>query len=266
VSQTGAEGAGVPLPGGTTNAGRVVRVGGTVRRPAGEAPAAARALLDHLAGVGFDGAPRHLGVDEQGRDVLSFIDGEAPIAPYPPWALGDDALVGVARLLRRYHEAVEGFDPSGHVWPRAVPAAFRGRLVCHNDLNLDNVVFRDGRAVALIDFDLAGPASAVWDVAGAARHWVPLLDELDTPEALRGRWAERLRRFADAYGLARDDRVRLPVAARAAHRWGYDVVREAVGAGHRRFGRRWEHGGRERAERTARWLADNEGRMREVLS
>jgi hypothetical protein len=265
VSQTAAGDAGIPLPGGTTNAGRVVRVGATVRRPAWEASSGTRALLDHLARVAFDGAPRHLGVDERGRDVLSFMAGEAPIEPYPAWALADEALVSVAELLRRYHEAAAGFDPSGHTWPRPVPAAFGGRLVCHNDLNLDNVVFRDGRAVALIDFDLAGPACAVWDVAGAARHWVPLRAERDTPDALHGRWPERLRSFLDAYGLPRRERGRVPAAAAAAHGWGYDVVREAVDDGHRPFGRRWEAGGRARAERTARWLADNDRRMRQLL-
>jgi hypothetical protein len=105
----------------------------------------------------------------------------------------------------------------------------------------------------------------VWDVAGAARHWVPLRAERDTPDALHGRWPERLRSFLDAYGLPRRERGRVPAAAAAAHGWGYDVVREAVDDGHRPFGRRWEAGGRARAERTARWLADNDRRMRQLL-
>ena len=44
------------------------------------------ALLDHLERVGFSGAPRYLGSDERGREVLSYIPGEAPIVPYPAWA------------------------------------------------------------------------------------------------------------------------------------------------------------------------------------
>jgi hypothetical protein len=39
----------------------VVRVGATVRKPAGVATMAVEALLDHLAYVGFSGAPRSLG-------------------------------------------------------------------------------------------------------------------------------------------------------------------------------------------------------------
>ena len=34
---------------------------------------------------------------------------------------------------------------------------------------------RRARAVALIDFDLAGPGSPAWDLAAAARHWSPAL-------------------------------------------------------------------------------------------
>jgi len=259
------EGAEVVLRGGLTNDGRVVRVGDTVRRPARPTGPAAHALLDHLERAGFDGAPRHLGRDEQGREILSFVPGEVPVAPYPEWALGDRALVSVAELLRRYHEAAAGFDPTGHAWPRAVPAAFAGRLLCHNDLNLDNVVFAGSRAVGLIDFDLAAPGSAVWDLAGAVRLWAPLRAEPDVPEPLRGRALARLALFADAYGLPARERARLPAAVRAAHEWSYDVVRDAVGGGHAGFRAAWDGGGRDRAARTVRWLTANEGAMRRAL-
>lgn len=49
-------------------------------------------------------------------------------------------------------------------------------MLCHNDVCPENVVFRNGRATALIDFDLAAPGRAVWDVAMTARYWVPMLD------------------------------------------------------------------------------------------
>jgi hypothetical protein len=267
VSATGEDPDEVPLRGGITNEGRVSRIGETVRRPERDTSPATRELLQHLERAGFEGAPRHLGRDERGREILSWIDGEAPIPPAPDWALTDGALVSVAELLRRYHDAVRSFDPSGHRWPRAVPAAYDGGLVCHNDLNLDNVVFAGGRAVALIDFDLAAPGSAVWDVGGAARHWVPLRDGRDTPEPLRGRTLERLRLFADAYGLSAGDRERLAPAARLAHRWSYDVVREAVDEGHPAFERLWEDdGGRGRAERTAAWLQASGGAIGRALA
>jgi hypothetical protein len=265
VSRVSGEGDEVVLHGGFTNEGLVTRVGATVRRPERLTTPATRALLEHLELAGFDGAPRHLGRDEQGREVLSFVEGEAPIEPYPDWALTDEALVSVAELLRRYHDAVASFDPSGHVWPRAVPTEFHGDLLCHNDPNLDNVVFAGGRATALIDFDLAGPGAAVWDVACAVRFWAPLRDGRDVPELLRGRTLDRMTRFADAYGLPDGERARLPAAVRAAHGWAYEVVGDAVAEGHGAFSRFWEDGGRGRAERTASWLAANDGPMRGAL-
>jgi len=99
------------LVGGVANKGAVVRVGDTVRRPAGPWSATTRSLLEHLESVGFDEAPRYLGTDEQGRDVLSYIEGVVPLPPFPDWSMTDDVLVDLAGLLRRYHQAVASFDP-----------------------------------------------------------------------------------------------------------------------------------------------------------
>lgn len=255
----------VLLVGGYTNAGLVTRVGDTVRRPRSASSAAVHALLEHLERVGFDGAPRLLGCDERGREVLSYIDGEAAIAPHPAWALTDEALVSVAELLRRYHDAAASFDPRGRRWHRAVPSAFRGGTVTHNDPNLDNVIFVEGRAVALIDFDLAAPGSPVWDVACAARLWVPLRDAVDVAPQLRGREIERMRLFVDAYGLPRRDRQRVVDAVLLAHAWVYEIVYEAVVRGHESFGQMWRDSGRATAMRTRNWIADHERALRRAM-
>jgi hypothetical protein len=255
----------VLLSGGLTNAGLVSRVGDTVRRPRGPTSEASRAVLEHLERVGFDGAPRFLGIDDRGREILRFIPGEAPIEPYPEWALADRALVGVAELLVRYHEAVASFDPTGQVWGDFAPTEFRGGVISHNDPNLDNVIFSGGHAVALIDFDLSSPGSAVWDVACAARLWVPLRDERDAPELVQGRWRDRLRIFVDASGLSSRDRARVVDALIPAHERCYRVVRSALSGGHETFRRMWRDGGRQRADRTRRWLAAHDAEIRAVL-
>ena len=119
--------------------------------------------------------------------MLSYITGTTVIRPYPDWAFTDDALVSVARLLREYHRAVADFDPRAHTWPASPPEPFAGELVSHNDLNLDNVVFRDGKAVGLIDFDLASPGSRLWDVACAARLWAPIRPDERIRDVRNGR-------------------------------------------------------------------------------
>jgi Phosphotransferase enzyme family len=253
------------LPGGTTNAGLVSRVGDTVRRPRRPTSQATESLLLHLERVGFDGAPRYLGVDERGREVLTYIPGQAAIAPAPSWALTDEALISVAKLLRRYHEAVAGFDPNGHHWPDPVPAPFRQSLVSHNDPNLDNVIFEGGRAVALIDFDLAGPGSPAWDLACAARLWAPLRDRRDSPALTRRRSLERLALFVDAYGASSEDRAGMIDAFVPCHAWCYSVVRRAVAAGHEAFGVYWRREGKARADRTSHWLDTHGSELRAAL-
>ena len=83
------------LSGGGRNDG-AVRVGQTVRRRAGTHTLAIHALLRHLKAVGFAGAPRVLGIDYQGREVLTYLDGETvgdPPDPGPPGRASDTALI-----------------------------------------------------------------------------------------------------------------------------------------------------------------------------
>ena len=256
----------VLLVGGTANRGQVVRIGDTVRRPRRDTSPATHALLRHLAAVGFAGAPRALGVDGEGREVLSYVPGTAVTPPFPEWALTDEALVSVAHLLRDYHQAVGTLDPAPHTWPSSPPPAFAGELVSHNDVNLDNVVFRDGRAAALIDFDLSSPGSPVWDVAGAARLWCPLRPDQHVGDSRRGRTLARFRLFVDSYGLTGADRERVVSAVLANHDWSYDVVGTAAANGHAAFSDYWTNGAMDRARETRRWYLDNAGRLHAALA
>jgi hypothetical protein len=244
----------VPLLGGTANQGRVHRVGDTVRRPMRPTSAATHALLRHLEDVGFDAAPRVLGVDDSGREVLSYVPGQAVTAPAPRWGLTDAALRSVARLLRRFHDATAGFDSSPYAWSHPAPPPFDGTGIAHNDLNLDNVVFRGGLAVALIDFDLAGPACAVWDVAAAARLWAPLRDPSDVTDLRRGRELHRLRLFVDTYGLGAADRAAFLPALRESHSWMCDIVRDGAERGVPGFAAYWTPEAQARADRTRTWF------------
>ena len=246
----------VVLHGGTTHRGLVVRVGDTVRRPRTATSDATEHLLEHLESVGFDGSPRFLGVDGRGREVLAYVPGTTVTPPYPAWALTDRALASVGRLLRRYHDAVAGYDPSGRRWPQAVPEAQRSGLVSHNDPALDNVVFRDGVAVSLIDFDLAGPGSRLWDVAGAARLWVPLRLDADIDDARRGRVPARLRVLLDAVGTAPDDPAALLEAVAAHHDWSYEITGSAAREGHAAFREYLGAGGAARAARSRHWYGE----------
>lgn len=192
------------LAGGGVN--EVVRVEATVRRPTGPHTPAVHALLGHLAREGFAGAPRAHGVDDRGREVLDFVDGDVAHYPLPVHVHSDAGLTAAARLIRGLHDATTTFTPpedAAWMFPAREPA----EVVCHGDLAPYNCVYRDGRPVAFIDFDTAHPGPRVWDLAYAAYRFVPLTDP-DGPEggADTREQARRLRVFADAYDMSAHDR------------------------------------------------------------
>lgn len=195
------------LTGGYISA--VAKVGDTVRRPTGPWTPAVHALLRHLEAAGFDEAPRVLGIDGQGREVLSYVPGDVPERATPE-VVTERVLDEVGGLLRRYHETVAGFElPSDIAWYHE-PLPGTRTVVCHNDLSPRNTVFRDGRPVAFLDWDLAAPAPPVWDLAQVAWQFVPLSDDrgcgkhgwVQPPDRAR-----RLRILCDGYGLPREDRA-----------------------------------------------------------
>jgi Phosphotransferase enzyme family len=190
-----------PLAGGTF--GTVVRVGDTVRRETGPWTPAVHALLRHLEAAGFAEAPRVLGIDEQGREILSFAEGEVPWPP-PAWLWEEDATAWDAgALARRYHDAVAGFvaPPDAH-WRMA---AAGDEVICHRDIAPWNVVYRDRTPVALIDWDFAGPGTRLWDLAYAAWRFAPLYAPRPGEEPDVERSARRLGLLCDGYGLDRRD-------------------------------------------------------------
>lgn len=202
------------LDGGITNAGRVVREGPHVLRPSTPHSASIHAFLRAVRDAGFEGAPAPVGIDEDGWERLEFIDGEVPAPPYPDWSQLDPALASIAALLRALHDAARSFDPQGLTWNDALADPAGGTLLCHNDVELSNVVFRDGVAVALIDFEFAAPGRPVYDLAQLARLCVPIEDDLDQARVgwLPADRPTRLRIVADAYGLDRDGRTELLAA------------------------------------------------------
>jgi Ser/Thr protein kinase RdoA (MazF antagonist) len=227
------------LPGGTANFGRVHRVGDTVRRPCGPHTPSVHALLRHLAENGFDSAPKVIGLDLR-TETVGYIPGSAATEPVPRWALTETALTDVGRLLRAYHAAAAGFDARGYRWQRELPARWRGPTVTHNDLNPANVIFRDGRATALIDFDLAAPGTPAFDLAVTACFWAPLRDSADIPDARRGHVLDRYRLLLDAYRADSELRREVVAATPAANRWIAGVIEDNVRLGHPAFGRLWQ--------------------------
>jgi Phosphotransferase enzyme family len=261
----GPEGAEVPLLGGDMTEG-VVRVGRTVRRPVRPHTAAVHGLLRHLEAAGFDGAPRVLGIDAKDREVLTYLPGVVARRPLPAFATADSTLAALARLQRRYHQAVAGFEPPpGARWDGEVTRFVDGPagIICHCDINLENVIFQPGpgglRPYALIDFDLARPGTRLVDIIQTLRYWAPIAGPADRDPALRDvDVAARIAVFCEAYGLSRSERARLvPVASRWLRRSRATIAQRARMRGGA-WARMLDVGVGERLLRSAVWLERNQ--------
>lgn len=244
------------LPKGDVTEG-VVRVGDTVRRPHQERSLAVAHYLDHLEHAGFAGSPRFLGRDSRGRDVLTFLDGSVAAASPQRWAASEELLASIAELLLDLHRAAAGFDAGEALFPRD-PADVGPTVVTHLDVTPQNVVVRDGRAVGLIDFDLARRATAYLECRNTAMHWVPLADPADVyPEWQGIDQLRRLRLFVDAFGLGVEHRRSFVAdeVARANGTFARMKTRaETLGGG---WARMWDEGVGDKIRRRQAWMRAN---------
>ncbi len=221
-----------PLAGGNVNAG-VVRVGDTVRRATRPESATVHRLLLRLEAKGFGGSPRFLGLDGQGREMLSFIEGDAGVSS-DIW-LCEDALIAAGRLLRAYHDATAEFDfGAADRWAFRYPDRRRWEVICHNDFAPYNLVFRAGEPVGIIDFDLTGPGPRLRDLAYLAYWTVPLSFHSDDLKAAAladlDDGSRRLKRLCATYGLALDDALLGMVADVLGHMGDEAAMLAMIGA------------------------------------
>lgn len=216
------------------NVAQVVRVGSTVRKPATPKTAVVEAVLTHLAENGFQGAPRTLGRDDQGRHVLEFVPGALAITELP-FTL--DELAEVGRFVRELHDVMETFVPPADVdWEVLIPDPSHGDLICHNDLAPWNLIRNDERWV-FIDWDNIGPSSRLWDLGYAANAFVLFKPggnvELD---------GQRLRALVDGYGLDAEQRMALPAQIAAHTRGMYDLLVRGNQTGEQPWARLYKEG------------------------
>jgi hypothetical protein len=239
------------------NVTSVERIGDMVRRATGPWSPAVHALLRHLEAVGYVGAPRLLGTDAEGREKLSFVDGDVPIGADPS-IVTDAALADVGHLIRSLHAATADFAlPPGVTWHFRSRGGPQPHVVCHHDLSPKNTVFRDGRVVAFIDWDMATPEAPIHDLVHAVWQYVPLATD---EECARQGWrtppdrGRRARDLIDAYGLPTAERVGF--AARVAKRMDITAsgIDELAATGRPAFRRLVERGVPDRIRQDHAWV------------
>ncbi len=139
-----------PLSGGRTAVG-VVQIKNTVRRPVKPGSEFTHSLLKLLEKRKFNYAPRFLGIDEKGREILTFIEGSVPRGEVV-WT--DAQLNKVVQIMKEFHNATGGSKLAGIK-----------EVICHNDIAPWNTILNEGTPVAFIDFDDAAPGNRVDDLA-----------------------------------------------------------------------------------------------------
>jgi len=250
----------IPLNGGNMSAG-VVRAGDTVRRPAGPWTPAVHALLTHLHDAGFRGAPRPLGIDDRGREILTFVAGTVVWPGHFHLLDADGQLIRAARLIREFHDAVAGFvPPPGARWQALMPDG-GDEIIAHCDLAPWNLVVGE-RQWAFIDWDTAAPGTRLWDLAYAMHGFAPLSAD---PAFQRDDAGRRLRLIADAYGLTEAQRVDIvPLLARRTRAMHAFLAREAA-RGTQPWARLWQQGHGDAWDADTSYIAQREARWQQAL-
>ena len=185
------------------------RRGDVVLRESGPWTPSVHALLRHFETVGFTGAPRALGIADDGRELLSYLPGESPA----PQAWRDEACGPLGRLIRESHDAAASFGlPDDVVWQPPGSLDFPGPdlVIAHGDLGPWNIVAVDGIPTGLIDWEFAGPMDATWSLAEAVwlnahLHDDDVAERVGLPGAAQRAGQARL--ILDGYGLPHERRV-----------------------------------------------------------
>lgn len=139
----------IPLQGGQS-AASVVRIGNVVHRTKGPNFQFIHSILLYLEKNNFPYSPRFLGIDAQGREMLTFIEGEVPRDIPLSYPQKLDAI----KILRAFHDVFANTS-----------FCSQDETICHHDFAPWNVIVRNEQVVAVIDFDEVAPGRRVDDVA-----------------------------------------------------------------------------------------------------
>lgn len=161
-------------------------------------------FLKFLHEEGFDKVPYPYGIDEDGTEKLSFVEGIVHNDLLPEEAKSDEGLISVAELLNEYHKLGNKYlkNLTGEEkWMLQVREPIE--TMCHGDFAPYNITMNGETAVGVIDFDTLHPGPILWDIAYTLYRWIPFMDDGD--EENFGSKEEKFRRlevFKKAYGIS----------------------------------------------------------------
>jgi len=190
--------------GGTRN--QTVKIGNIIHKKAPEQHPMVRAYLLYLEKEKMQGVPRFLGIDEQGRDMLSYLPGKTMGPDYPhdhPCLHSDQCVIDTARFMRKLHDISVGF------LPRAVEAGWINpffsneapEIICHGDAATWNFVFVNDRIAGLFDFEQAYPGTRYWELASTVPMMSFPLPYDYNPNLHADKAKRQVKLFFEEYGM-----------------------------------------------------------------
>lgn len=192
--------------------GKIVKVTDHVVRPGNAWTPYVHDFLRFMDENGFVNIPKPYGMNAEGQEIVSFVEGDVYSDSLPDMILSDEVLIDVAKLLRCYHDIGEDYIQrlaGNEEW--MLPKKEPEEVMCHGDFAPYNITFVEGVVHGIIDFDTLHPGPRLWDIAYAVYRWIPFVSPMN-PD-YRGNLEEQIRRlklFVDTYGLCEDARKHLP--------------------------------------------------------
>lgn len=236
----------------------IAKIGDTVHRPTHWWTPSVHDLLQYLEKVGFPYSPRVLGFDDDGREVLSYIEGESGNAGWTK-IISDTGLTNFAKLLKSYHEAIADYRPPQDAeWAYSANVLGPGEIMCHGDFGPWNIAWDGETPVGILDWDFVLPAPPSYDIFYALEYAAPFRDDATTLE-----WhhfsevpdrKRRVQLFLDAYG---SDLTDIVDGVANVQRQGIDFVKHLADRGLQPQLDWTKDGTLETVEKQARWTEEN---------
>lgn len=192
--------------------GKIIKENNNVVRPSNLWTTYVHTFLKFMHENEFDNIPIPYGVNEEGMELVSFVEGMVYNDNLPDTILSDDVLIEVAKLLRRYHDIGEKYVhqlTGKEVWMLSKHSPIE--VMCHGDFAPYNITFVDGHVHGIIDFDTLHPGPRIWDIAYAVYRWIPFVSPKNPDYCYPlNEQIRRLKLFVDTYDLKDEERKQLP--------------------------------------------------------
>lgn len=137
-----------PFTSGESNQ-KVVKVGNTVRKEPSENSELVRKVMTILSSNNFQYSPKYLGIDQKGREKMTYIEGEQ----MNHTEITIDLMKQTLEVLKQFHDILSISELSGGQ-----------ETVLHTDYAPWNLIVRKGKLVGIIDFDKIKPGKRIYDV------------------------------------------------------------------------------------------------------